>query len=247
VGQIKLRRIPDGEFMMGSLTGEGDNDEHPQHQVRITRPFYLGVYEVTQGQYRAVMGQTPSNFKGSDDLPVETVSWRDAVQFCNTLSEKEGMKPFYEIDGESVRIADWNGTGYRLPTEAEWEYACRAGSNTKYSFGDDEKNLSAYAWFDGNSENKTHPVGQRQRNSWDLYDMHGNVWEWCWDWFTADYYQGSPTDDPRGPLGASPRVFRGGGWSREPRSCRSADRRRFEPGLRGSALGFRLALGQSGR
>jgi hypothetical protein len=159
VGQIKLKRVPAGTFLMGSPAGEGSNDEHPQHEVRISRPFYLGVYEVTQDQYQVVMGRNPSEHKGSGDLPVEQVSWLDAVKFCNTLSQREDLNPFYEIDDDNVRVPDWSGTGYRLPTEAEWEYACRAGSTTKYGFGDNEKALSEYAWFYGNSQTKTHPVG----------------------------------------------------------------------------------------
>src|SRR5262249_18504999 len=159
----------------------------PQHRVRITRPFYLGVTEVTQGQYQAVMGENPSQFKTSDDLPVDNVSWFDAVKFCDRLSERENRKPCYLIDGDQVSIT--GGNGYRLPTEAEWEYACRAGSATAFGFGDDEARLGGLAWFSGNSGGKTHPVAQRQANAFGLYDMHGNVWEWCWDAYDADYYK----------------------------------------------------------
>jgi hypothetical protein len=150
---MKLVLISAGEFLMGSPESDTDASayEKPQHRVRITRPFYLGVTEVTQGQYQAVTGANPSHFKGSGDLPVETVSWLDAINYCNGLSRKEGLTPFYRVQGETVEVPDWNGTGYRLPTEAEWEYACRAGSTTRYSFGDDAAGLGAFAWYSGNS------------------------------------------------------------------------------------------------
>jgi formylglycine-generating enzyme required for sulfatase activity len=246
VGQIQLKRIPAGTFQMGSPEGDGDCDDHSQHEVRITRPFYLGVYEVTQGQYQAVMGQNPSRFKRPADLPVEQVSWLDAVKFCNTLSEREGLRPFYEMDGATVSVPDWSGAGFRLPTEAEWEYACRAGSTTRYSFGDDEARLGEFAWFDGNSGGKTHPVGQKGPNGFGFYDMHGNVYEWCWDGFDA-YYQQSPTDDPRGPRSAASRVIRGGSLEDGPQGAQSAIRCRSGPENRDGNLGFRVARVPSGR
>ena len=243
IGQIKLKRIPAGKFLMGLPGGDEDEDEHPQHEVRITRPFYLGVYEVTQGQYQAVMGNNPSYFKGSDDLPVEQVSWSDAVKFCNKLSEREGRRPCYRIEGDVVTIA---GGGYRLPTEAEWEYACRAETTTRFSFGDDVDALGQYAWYSANSNGRTHPVGKKQPNAFGLYDMHGNVWEWCWDGYDADYYKQSPAVDPPGAAQASARVFRGGGWDFIPRFARSAIRHGYGPVYRYSSLGFRLALVESG-
>ncbi len=193
--------IPAGEFMMGSPEGEGDYDERPQHKVIITRPFYMQTTPVTQAQWKKVIGRkflrrtkNPSYFKG-DDLPVERVSWKDAQRFLEKLNQKE----------QKGR--------YRLPTEAEWEYACRAGSATKYSFGNDEGRLGEYAWYDKNSGGKTHPVGQKKPNAWGLYDMHGNVWEWCSDWYDKDYYRNSPSRNPKGPTNGRYRVLRGGSWS----------------------------------
>ena len=244
---IKLALIPAGTFPMGSTDADKNaaDDEKPQHEVRITRPFYLGVHEVTQGQYLAVMGQSPSSFKGSEDLPVEQVSWLDAVRFGNKLSEREGRTPYYRIQGDAVTIA--GGDGYCLPTEAEWEYACRAGSKTRFSFGDDENALGQYAWYSANSNGQTHAVGEKKPNAFGLYDMYGNVWEWYWDGYDADYYKQSSADDPRGPGAAARRVLRGGSWSNDPRYARSACRDRGTPEGRNLTLGIRLARGQSGR
>jgi formylglycine-generating enzyme required for sulfatase activity len=264
IGQIKLKRIPAGSFLMGSPDDDKEafGREKPQHRVRISKPFYVGVYEVTQAQYEAVMGNNPSYFSPNgggkekvagqltDQHPVKSISWLDAVTFCNKLSEREGRKPFYEIDGKEVRVPDWSGPSYRLPTEAEWEYACRGNSSTpmRYSFGDDAAELGEYAWFGEDfSKGATHPVGQKKPNGFGLHDMHGNVWEWCWDWFGEDYYKQSPAADPTGPEVASDRVYRGGGWYNLPRYCRSAYRDRDAPGYRFSFLGFRMALVQSGR
>ncbi len=241
---MKLVLIPDGKFLMGSPEGEGDGNEHPPHEIRITRPYYLGAYEVTQGQYKAVMGGNPSHFKGSDELPVETVSWLDAVRFCNNLSEREGRKSCYRIEGGKVTIA--GGDGYRLPTEAEWEYACRAGKTTRFSFSNDENALGQYAWYFANSDRRTHPVGEKRPNASGLYDMHGNVGEWCWDWFDHGYYKQSPVLDPQGPERAASRVFRGGSWNDDARLTRSAFRYRYVPGNQlSSGLGFRVARVQS--
>jgi formylglycine-generating enzyme required for sulfatase activity len=243
---MKLARIEPGSFLMGSTDGTGYEDEHPQHEVRITRPFYLGVTEVTQAQYEAVMDSNPSWFastgQGKDKVagqstsqhPVENVSWLDAVKFCNKLSELEGRKPFYEIDEGTARVPDWKASGYRLPTEAEWEYAC----------GGDPADLNEHAWFGGNSGSVTHPVGKKLTNRFGLHDMHGNVWEWCWDAYDKDYYKQSPPDDPPGPSQASSRVFRGGSWFSDPRGCRSAIRSGSVPDDRIISLGFRLAAVQ---
>jgi formylglycine-generating enzyme required for sulfatase activity len=240
---MKLVLIPAGEFLMGSPDSDqgARDDEKPQHRVRITQPFYLGAHQVTQGQYQAVMGENPSQFKGSDDLPVEFVSWEDAVAFCNKLSEREGLKPFYQ----SGRGSQSGGGGYRLPTEAEWEYACRAGGQTRFSFGGDDASLAEYAWFVFNSFGKTHPVGQKRANAFGLYDVHGNVWEWCGDGNGADCYPHSPDADPAGPPGAEDRVDRGGSWSSFPQDCRAANRNGGRPGFRNHDLGFRVARARS--
>jgi formylglycine-generating enzyme required for sulfatase activity/serine/threonine protein kinase len=232
---MKLVLIPAGEFMMGSSDDvkEAGIDEKPRHRVRITRPFYLGATEVTQSQYRAVTGQSPSHFTGSDDLPVENISWKDAITFCDKLSEQEK--------------GQLGSARYRLPTEAEWEYACRGGSTTRYGFGDDAARLGEFAWYEGNSGGKTHRVGETRPNAWNLYDMHGNVWEWCQDWYDKDYYGQSPDADPPGPLQATFRLCRGGCWDFYPQGCRAAYRLRRFQSLHGSYLGFRLARDQSSR
>ena len=240
---MKFVGIEPGEFMMGSPNTDVDDraDEKPQHLVRITRRFYLGIHEVTQSQFQKVMSENPSKHKGSE-LPVYHLSWLDAVQLCNRLSELETRNPCYRIDGETVTMSD--GNGYRLPTEAEWEYACRAGSTTDYCFGDDDSQLGEFAWFGGNSGNAPHPVGQKRPNAFGLHDMHGNVWEWCWDAYAGNYYSQSPVEDPSGPAKSLTRVFRGGNWGsgREPRPHRSAKRGWNGPQITYGGVGIRLAL-----
>ncbi len=228
---LLLKIIPPGTFMMGS--GSLGSDEAPPHQVTLTRPFYLGVYAVTQEQYTSVTGRNPSYFNISSKCPVECVSWQDAVEFCQMLS----ALPEEQV---AARV-------YRLPTEAQWEYACRAGTTTDYSFGHLANHLGRYAWYNGNSDETTHPAGQKEPNPWGIFDMHGNVWEWCQDWFKADYYQDSPTTDPLGPHTASCRVGRGGCWGLAPWDCRSTIRGGFKPSTRESYLGFRVALVPPGR
>jgi len=235
---MKLVLIPKGTFMMGSpIEKEGADNDEEQHQVTISKDYYLGVTEVTQGQYEKVMGTNPSYFQkrviGKSDssmYPVEQVSWEDAVEFCKKLSELPEEKKA--------------GRVYRLTTEAEWEYACRAGSKAAYSFGPNSKTLGDYAWFEENSGSQTHPVGEKKANAWGLYDMHGNVWEWCSDWY-GKYPKGS-VSDPSGPSEGSFRVLRGGSWSPVAAICRSANRFRYAPSNRDRDLGFRLALSSSG-
>jgi formylglycine-generating enzyme required for sulfatase activity len=276
---MTLKQIPAGQFLMGSAPSDKEafDDEKPWHWIRITQPFYLGIHEVTRGQFRRFVDdagyrteaetdgkggwgwneetkkfeQNPryawqnAGFDQTDEHPVVNVSWNDAQAFITWLSRKEGKT-------------------YRLPTEAEWEYACRAGSRTRYWFGDDPEGLAAVGNVaDGTAREKypdwtlaiaardgyiyTAPVGRFRPNAWGLFDMHGNVWEWCSDGYDKEYYKQSPMDDPQGALGASSRVRRGGGWRGDPRVARSADRFRGVPGNRGYYLGFRVALVQSFR
>ena len=234
---MKLLLIPKGTFMMGSPeTEKGRQENETQHEVTISKDYYLGVHEVTQAQYETVMGKNPSHFQGAivgnenADLPVENVSWDDTVEFCKKLSDLPEEKKA--------------GRLYRLPTEAEWEYACRAGSKTAYSFDDEEGLLPEYGWFSSNSSERTHTVGLLEPNAWGLYDMHGNVWEWCSDWY-GEYPKGA-VSDPTGPCEGSDRVFRGGTWLRVAASCRSAARNWRDPSRRSSDYGFRVALSPSG-
>ena len=225
--KLELVLIPAGEFLMGSPDSDKDAEpqERPQHRVRITKPFYLGKYLVTQEQWEAVMGNNPSYFKGPKN-PVEDVSWDDCQQFLDKLNKRQG-----------------NPAGkFVLPTEAKWEYACRAGSKTRYCFGDDASMLDEYAWYEKNSDDKTHPVGEKKPSAWGLYDMHGNVWEWCQDWYDRGYYAKSPTDDPMGPATGSDRVARGGSGGGPAGSCRSAIRDGGLPGHGDHDLGFRVSL-----
>jgi len=283
---MKLTLIPAGEFMMGSDGTDRDAFEDEfldraagkkeKHRVRITRPVHLGVTEVTRGQFRRFVNeasyrteaekhgkggwgwneetkkfeQNPrytwqnAGFEQTDDHPVVNVSWNDAVAFAQWLSRKEGKS-------------------YRLPSEAEWEYACRAGTTARYTCGDDPEDLATVGNVaDGTAKEKhpdwraiaardgyiyTAPAGRFGRNAFGLFDMHGNVWEWCSDGYSADYYKQSPVDDPPGALEASYRVTRGGCWRDEPRRARSAVRDGYPPGLQGSYLGFRLVRVQSSR
>ena len=221
--KMQLVLIPAGKFVMGSPDSETgrDDDEGPQRRVTISKPFYMGVTEVTQDQYAAIVGKNPSRFSGLAN-PVEQVSWDDAVAFCKALSKKTGQT-------------------VRLPTEAEWEYACRAGSKTRFTFGDRDRDLGAYAWYEENCDKKPHPVGKKKPNAWGLYDMHGNVWEWCNDWY-AESYAGLKTADPEGPGSGKYRVHRGGSWHNSPAGCRSASRVGRTPDDRFSNLGFRVAV-----
>lgn len=217
--------IPAGSFMMGcDRNFENCSDsETPQHRVSIPKPFYLGKYEVTQAEWVAVMGSNPSKFKRETN-PVENVSWNDAQEFVRRLNSREGTNK------------------YRLPTEAEWEYAARAGSTTAYSFGYDARQLGNYAWYLDNSSESSHSVGQLQPNQWGLYDMHGNAWEWVQDWYGECYYANSSGTDPKGPGSGEYRVLRGGSWFSFARICRSADRNYGRQDDRGDGNGLRLAF-----
>ncbi len=259
---MKLTLIPDGQFMMGRPQNEHGKlaDQRPPHSVKITKPFYLGTYSVTRGQFSKFVAATgyktdaqtdgkggfsflgstmitgalfaqvaapqelnwrDPGFPQTDEHPVVVVSWNDAMAFCKWLSEKEGKT-------------------YRLPTEAEWEYACRAGTTTAYFFGDDPDELDRYAWFADNSGQTTHEVGQKLPNHFGLYDMLGNAWQWCADWYENDYYAGSPPADPQGPDAGSERVNRGGSWNNAPALCRCSSRAYGLPARRDFLIGFRV-------
>ena len=227
-------RIPPGTFLMGSPVTEKDRDldEDPLTNVTLNYGFWIGKYEVTQKEYEAVTGTNPSWFKGDPTRPVEQVTWKDATAYCARLTEAEqaaGRLPA--------------GYAYRLPTEAEFEYACRAGTATRFSFGDDPdySQLGQFAWYGDNSANATHPVGQKKPNPFGLHDMHGNVWEWCLDWY-QDPYPGGSVTNPSGPSLAVSRVFRGGGWDYIAASCRSAFRNNVSPTRRTNYVGFRVVL-----
>ena len=251
---MELIEIPAGKFTMGSPVGEKDREANEaQVTVTLTKPFWLGKTEVTQGQWRQVMGTEP--WKGKDyvqadkDCPATYVSWDDATTFCQNLTEIERKAGKLKADEE-----------YRLATEAEWEYACRAGTTTAFSFGDDESKLNSHAWWGGLDmealkagkfeagpgnaarEQYAHKVGLKKPNPWGLHDMHGNVWEWCSDWYDEKLPGGT---DPAGPGGGSLRVLRGGDWWSSPDYCRSASRNGIVPSDRINNLGFRVARSQS--
>jgi formylglycine-generating enzyme required for sulfatase activity len=261
---MKFAWCPPGTFRMGSPDNEEKRyDDEIQHRVTLTQGFYLGVDEVTQAQWKAVMGRNPSNFKGKDDeeekkLPMENVRWFDCVEFCIKLSQRQGRKPCYRLtnverdDDGSIKKADVEivagGTGYRLPTEAEWEYACRAGTTTPFHFG--ETISTDQANYDGNStygkgkkgeyRKKTTPVGSFPANDWGLFDMHGNVWEWCQDWYGK--YPSEDIKDPQDEQKGDARVLRGGSWDDILRGCRSASRYGGAPANRYKFVGCRLVL-----
>ena len=247
---MQLRQIPAGEFLMGSADSDpgATDDEKPQHRVRITKPFYIGVYEVTQGEYERVMGERRSFFSptgpgkekvagmNADRFPAEQVRWTDAVEFCRRLSELPSERAERRV--------------YRLPAEAEWEYACRAGTNTAFAFGDCLSSLQAN--FNGNFpfgdapkgpfRARTTEVGSFEPNPFGMYDMHGNVWEWCSDWFDRSYYKHAPVEDPRGPETGTSRVIRGGEWYGDARDCRSSFRYADVPKGTFYVLGFRVVM-----
>ena len=239
--------IKGGPFIMGSPDSESERgDDEAQHRVTVSS-FYMSKYQVTQSDYEGVMDVNPSNFKGYN-FPVENVSWYDAIEYCNNRSIKEGLTPAYTVDGNDVT---WNrsANGYRLPTEAEWEYACRAGAESPFSTG---KNITTnQANYDGNYpynnnatgtyRDKTTKVGNFAPNPWGLHDMHGNVWEWVWDWYLSTYYgESGNTEDPVGASTGAVRVIRGGSWSLGASYLRSALRSYIGPSGWVSDIGFRV-------
>jgi formylglycine-generating enzyme required for sulfatase activity len=218
--RLVLVRIPAGSFMMGD---DSNASAQPAHQVTIKNPFWLGKYEVTQEQWQAVVGRNTSDFRGWKD-PAENISWNQCQGFIHQLNKR--------VPGHE----------FRLPTEAEWEYACRAGGRGRYGFGDDESQLAKYAWYSSNSDGHPHPVGWKKPNPWGLYDMHGNVAEWCQDRYGADYYQHSPAEDPPGPATGLQRVVRGGDWCGLPMDAQSAQRNHVKADERNNHLGLRIVM-----
>ncbi|QDU35982.1 Serine/threonine-protein kinase PknB [Maioricimonas rarisocia] len=266
---MTFRLIPPGEFLMGStpeeieaalkVAGEDEywreriNSESPQHKVVLTQPLYVSTTQVTQSQYEQVMGTNPSHFSATGEgkelvanletgnHPVEMVSWNDAAEFCAKLSQQEQLKPFYFRSDQTVTPLD--GTGYRLPTEAEWESACRAGTTTRFWSGDEDQNLVSAGWFGSNSGGRTHAAGELKANPFGLSDVHGNVWEWVQDSWDPAFYGKFEEDAAINPFSAgSRRVFRGGGWDCSPSLCRSSIRLADHPSDRYNVIGFRVAL-----
>jgi formylglycine-generating enzyme required for sulfatase activity len=227
IGRVDLEMVwmPPGDFMMGSPASEaGRHEDEIQHRVKLTKGFWMGKCEVTQELWEKVMGSTPSTAHTGAHFPVQMVSWNNCQKFIGKLNS---MMP---------------QGGFRLPTEAEWEYACRAGTTTRFCSGDNGSSLDSVAWYSGTATNTyplTHPVGEKNANAWGLHDMHGNVWEWCQDWY-GDYPSGVVTD-PSGPSSGTKRVARGGAWGRAPELCRSASRVvKAEPDYSSGLIGFRL-------
>jgi len=225
--------VQGGTFQMGS--NNGSSDEKPVHSVTVS-DFYIGKYEVTRKEWKEIMGTNPSNWKG-DNLPVEKVSWYDAVEFCNKKSREDGLTPCYSGSGKNI-TCNFSANGYRLPTEAEWEYAARGGNKSKGYTYSGSNTVDNVAWYDGNSGSETHPAGTKQPNELGIYDMSGNVWEWCWDWKGS--YGSSSQTNPTGASNGSRRMRRGGSWYSVAKYCWIAIRNHSIPDLTLSYIGFRL-------
>jgi len=240
-GPFHMAELPGGTFWMGSADDDAmaGKDEKPRHPVTLS-PFRIACTTVTRGQWQSVM-QDRALSETDAELPVTKVSWDEALRFCNAASQRQGYKPCYRLTGIGKWRGwrcDWSADGYRLPTEAEWEYACRAGTDTRWCFGDDPVDLADYAWFAENSEGHAHPVAQKEPNRWGLYDLHGNVWEWCWDRYGS--YNPRPSANRRGPrIGGPRRVLRGGSFGDAPVYLRSAFRGADVPLFRLVFIGFR--------
>ncbi len=225
---IEMVLVKAGTFQMGDSYSS-------THSVTISKDFYLGKYEVTQKEWKAVIGNNPSNFKG-DNLPVETVTWYDVINYCNKLSQKEGLTPAYNVNGTNITLNS-SATGYRLPTEAQWEYAASGGQNSKGYLYSGSNRVGDVAWYSENSSGITHPVGTKKANELGIYDMSGNVYEWGWDWYGS--YSSNQTD-PQGKSSGTSRVKRGGSWGDTWFHVRSANRINSYPASRNDILGFRV-------
>jgi formylglycine-generating enzyme required for sulfatase activity len=231
--------VKGGTFKMGNTFEEDAfEDEFPVHPVTLS-DFYIGTYEVTQAEWEAVMGSNPSTFK-SPNKPVESISWYDAVNFCNKLSQKDGLKPCYTIGKNNRVTCDWTADGYRLPTEAEWEFAARGGNDSKGYMYAGSNSLSDVAYFKDNSLGMSQSVGQRKPNELGIYDMSGNVWEWCWDWYSNSYGTADSQTNPHGIDFAVEKCRRGGGWAQAAKSARSSNRLGTPPDLKFNYVGIRL-------
>ena len=238
-GGVAMILLPGGSFTMGNAKGSAD--EQP-HKVTVSA-FYIDKYKVSQEEYLKVVNENPAKWKGKDN-PVEEVRWSDAVRYCNLRSKLDGLKPCYDL---TTWECDFSANGYRLPTEAEWEFAARAGKSTRFSFGDDldYAMVDNYAWTTDNSADVTHPVGKKTANAFGLYDIYGNVFEWCQDWFGP--YTPDDKVNPTGPASGTDRIYRGGSWGNGPADSRAAARGGLAPESRLSSFGFRLVLAPTSR
>jgi formylglycine-generating enzyme required for sulfatase activity len=227
--------VKGGSFQMGSNSGDGD--ESPIHEVTVSS-FWIGKYQVTQKEWTEVMGNNPSGRKGKN-LPVEMVIWYEVVEYCNKRSILEGLTPCYSGSGSNI-TCNWGANGYRLPTEAEWEYAARGGLKSKGYKYSGSNSIGTVAWYDENSGSRTHEVGTKKPNELGIHDMSGNVWEWCWDWYAGSYYKKSPSINPKGPNSGSYRVLRGGSWNFNHDFCRISYRDINNPNEGNNNYGFRV-------
>jgi formylglycine-generating enzyme required for sulfatase activity len=228
---VEMVLIPAGEFIMGD--NDGEEDESPAHSVRVAA-FYMDVHEVTQESHQSLMGKNPAKFKNPRH-PVEQLGWFGAISYCNMRSLRENLTPCYDLN---TMECNFEADGYRLPTESEWEYACRAQSTDDYSYGDRAEKLSLYAWFEDNAGQTTHPVGKKNPNAWGLYDMHGNVSEWCQDYYEDTHYQDRADSEGWNNTPSDERVLRGGSWANPAAQCRSSARLSEEPGLSDVCFGY---------
>ncbi len=249
--------VPGGTFTMGDTRGVGRSNELPTHDVTLNS-FYLGKYQVTQGDYQDIMDSNPDLGRRVGNIyPVDNVSWYDAIKYCNLRSMKEGFTPVYSISGSTdpddwgevpdpytygwnSAICNWDANGYRLPTEAEWEYAaCGATDDPDYLYSGSD-NIDNVAWHYDNSDGSAQPVGSKVPNGLGIYDMSGNIWEWCWDWYLEEYYSISPSHSPTGPAVGASRMYRGGSWENKDAGCRNAVRNGHSPAFKSSSVGFRV-------